>query len=103
MDIKLEDNSVVVISESVNVLTLHNFLVFELKDQLRNWLESVTEESAESFIFESSNINEVGLFRIEPRPGGWQFTSIDESERSSELLSLQEWREVLSNVLQPST
>jgi len=99
MDIKLEDNSIVVSSEGVDILRLYDFPVSELKKQLRNWLEFVTDESAECFIFGSPVESEVGIFRIEPRPNGWQFTSVKESNRSGELLSLDEWREVLSNVL----
>jgi len=99
MDIKLKNNSVVVTSERNEILNLDDFPVSELKEQLRNWLATVTEINAKCFVFEPPNANESGVFRIEPRPNGWQFTSSKESVRSSEILPLHEWREVLESVL----
>jgi hypothetical protein len=99
MDIRIEGNSVVVTSNNVKVLHLDDFPTSELRSQLCNWLVAVTEENAKCFIFESTERNQTGSFRIEPRPNGWQFTSIKESTRSNELLSLQEWRNILNNVL----
>lgn len=99
MFIKLENESVVVTSQGIEIIRLYNFPVFELKEQLRNWLGSVTEENSTCFIFQSLDEANIGIFRIEPRPNGWQFTSVQEFKRSGELLSLDEWRELLKDVI----
>ena len=93
------NSTVTVISLKSTVLRLKDFPVEDLKNQLRSWLDRVTEERAECFIFQSDNRDMVGAFRIEPRPDGWQFTSPKEKARSRELLLLVEWKSILSNVL----
>jgi hypothetical protein len=97
MNIELnEENGLLrVESEGVVVLESNPFPVAELKHQLRLWMESADDTSAPAFIFSSKNQDWNGIFRIEPRPNRWQFTSCKERTRSSELLSLEEWREVL--------
>jgi hypothetical protein len=97
MKIQLDEQrgSLRVESNGAVVLDLENFPVVELKVQLRAWLRSVDDTSAPVFIFRSDNPNFGGTFRIEPRPERWQFTSWKERVRSPELLSLEEWRQVL--------
>ena len=99
MEIEADENSISVVSKGETILSLCDFPVEELREQLHTWLASVTEESAESFVFQSGNNSQTGIFRIEPRSNGWQFTSVKELKRSNELLSLQEWQRVLNSVL----
>jgi hypothetical protein len=82
-------------SDGALVLEVAGFPVAELKGQLRSWMSSTDDTVAPAFIFSSDNQDWWGIFRIEPRPHRWQFTSSRERFRSSELLSLEEWRNVL--------
>ena len=97
MKIELDEQgqSLRVESEGAVVLAAEDFPVVALKAQLRAWLQSADETSGPAFVFSSETQQWHGLFRIEPRPGHWQFTSGKERFRSSELLSLEEWRDVL--------
>ena len=78
------------------VLSLDDFPINELRTQLRDWITTVSDDEPRMFCFESDSKELHGLFRIEPRPVNWQFTSWKERRRSSELLTLAEWRSVLS-------
>lgn len=82
-------------SEGRMVLDVERFPVAALKAQLRAWLRSATETSGSVFIFSSEHRRIDGVFRIEPRPDRWQFTSWKERFRSTELLSLKEWNDML--------
>lgn len=82
-------------SDGALVLEVNDFPVIELKRQLRSWMGSADDSSAPAFIFSSENQHFRGIFRIEPRPHHWQFTSSKERVRSSELLCIEEWRNVL--------
>ena len=101
MYIYLDKNtkSVAVTSDNCKIVSIDDFPVNDLKAQLCSWLETVTEENAECFIFSSTNKEMAGAFRIEPRADGWQFTSTKETSRSSELLTLGEWKSILQTVL----
>ena len=90
-----QQQSLRVESDGRTVLYAECFPVAALKNQLRAWLELPTQASGSAFIFSSEDRQLHGVFRIEPRPDRWQFTSWRERFRSSELLSLQEWGNVL--------
>lgn len=97
MRIELDEQhqSVSVESGGAVVLDLEGFPVVALKAQLRAWLHLADEMPAPAFIFSSGTPEWHGIFRIEPRAEKWQFTSWKERVRSPELLSLEEWRNVL--------
>ena len=97
MKIELKERSrfLRVESDGALVLEVNDFPVIELKRKLRSWMGCADDVSAPAFVFSSENQHLHGIFRIEPRPQRWQFTSFKEQVRSSELLSLEEWRNVL--------
>lgn len=95
IELNEQRRSVRVQSGDVVILEVADFPVVALKDQLRLWLQSADDRSAPAFVFSSENPEWSGIFRIEPRPERWQFTSCREQARSSELLSLEEWQNVL--------
>lgn len=97
MNIELNEQrrSVRVESDGALILGLEEFPVAALKTQLRAWLQSADEMPPAAFVFNSEDPGWHGIFRIEPRPERWQFTSWKERVRSSELLSIEEWRSVL--------
>ena len=82
-------------SGGVIVLEVEDFPVADLVDQLRVWMRLADDISAPAFVFSSENPQWHAIFRIEPRSELWQFTSWRERVRSSELLSLKEWHQVL--------
>ena len=97
MKVELDEwcRSVQVESGGSVILDVADFPVVALKTQLRAWLDMVDDASSLPFVFSSENPELHGVFRIEPRPERWQFTSWKERMRCSELLSLEEWRNVL--------
>jgi hypothetical protein len=74
------------------------FPLIDLSRQLREWLQRAHDaENAPAFIFRSSSAPHLlGSFRIEPRRGGWQFTSAEEKKRHSRLLSFDEVRSMVA-------
>jgi len=98
MKILLDDSShhLLVESQGHVILSENGFPVEELRGQLREWVATVSEEQPRMFCFQSDSKEFHGLFRIEARPTNWQFTSWKERSRSPELLTLEEWRSVLS-------
>jgi len=97
MRVEIDDTARFVRVHSNNkvVVELLDFPVSALKEQLRAWLTIADDGAAPRFIFRSDNPEWTAAFRIEPRPSSWQFTSWKERFRSPELLSLEEWRNVL--------
>jgi hypothetical protein len=82
-------------SDGCLIFDLKDFPASALKVQLRAWLQSADDASPMSFVFSSENPDWRGAFRIESRLEGWQFTSWKERVRTSELLSLEAWQNVL--------
>lgn len=95
IELNEQRRSVRVESRGTVVLDVEDFPVALLKEQLRAWISSADDTTAPAFAFRSENAELDGIFRIEPRPAMWQFTSSREKVRSSELLSLEEWQNVL--------
>lgn len=56
--------------------------VERLKIELRRWLERTSDANPSTFVYpQDGHGEEIGMLRIEPRPNGWQFTSIEERGR----------------------
>ena len=93
-------NHVEVHSGGKIVLVTEKLPVEELKQQLVEWIETVNhDDNCQCFIFLPRDQSLVGSFRIEPRPVGWQFTSMWEKRRSEEIISLAEWKKIVRNAI----
>ncbi|MCI5208895.1 MAG: hypothetical protein D3910_08890 [Candidatus Electrothrix sp. ATG2] len=102
MDIEFREDTgyMKVSSEGSIIIEYSGIQICELKEQLSEWLSTVDDEACvKSFIYTPECTELLGIFRIEPRPNGWQFTSIKEKRRTKEILSLQEWRATLKDVI----
>ena len=80
------------------ILATDKLPVQELKYQLDEWVEIVNDtNNCQCFIFSPRDKELIGSFRIEPRPVGWQFTSMWEKRRSEEIISLNDWKKVVKS------
>lgn len=62
--------------------TIEDVPIGQLGSELASWTASVNDATPEPFIFSGGMKPELlGVFRIEPRPVGWQFTSTVERSR----------------------
>ena len=73
-----------------------NYPLTALARQLAAWSARVTDDMhAACFVF---NLPEhpdlLGTFRIEPRPVGWQFTSMSERRTHEEMLPLERFKQM---------
>ena len=75
------------------VLRESEFPLGQLANGLESWAASVTDQTPNTYILTVPNRPDLlGAFRIEPRPAGWQFTSVRELARHAPI-SLETWLE----------
>ena len=76
---------------SERLLREADFPLGQLASDLRSWASSVTDQTGRAYILRVPDRPDLlGAFRIEPRPVGWQFTSVRELARHPPI-SLEEW------------
>jgi hypothetical protein len=64
------------------VLREIDFPLSQLANGLRSWAASVTDHAPSTYVLRVADRPDLfGAFRIEPRPVGWQFTSVRELAR----------------------
>lgn len=78
------------------LVLLTDFPVADFREQLQQWVAEVTDEHPKAFVYIDPSGELTGSLRIEPRPAGWQFTSLFEQGRHRECLELQAVLQIVS-------
>lgn len=91
------DADIEVVIDGEILVRLDRFPVRDLACALEAWLGRVNDhDTVECFLFQNEERPELtGTFRIEPRPTGWQFTSMHEKRRHHRMIQLPEYRQIL--------
>ena len=83
--------------DGLNLFTLTSFPLSDLARQAVLWSATVDDsDRCTSFIYRDEQDRWHGAFRIEPRPHGWQFTSMFEDRRHSTMLDLGDIRDAIT-------
>ncbi len=93
-------NHVAVYGDGKLILESNELPVEELKKQISEWIDTVNDyANYQCFVFSPKDPALIGSFRIEPRPNGWQFTSMWEKRRSEEIITLADWQTIIRGAL----
>lgn len=83
--------------DGLRLFTLTSFPLSDLARQAALWAVAVDDaDHCTSFIYRDEQDRWLGAFRIEPRPDGWQFTSVFEDRRHSTMLELDGIRDAIT-------
>jgi len=83
--------------DGLSLFTLTSFPLSDLARQAAVWSVAVDDaDHCTAFIYRDEQDRWLGAFRIEPRPDGWQFTSVFEDRRHSIMLELDSIRDAIT-------
>ena len=86
-----------VVVDGLRLFTLTSFPLSDLARQAAVWSVAVDDaDHCTAFIYRDEQDRWLGAFRIEPRPDGWQFTSVFEDRRHSIMLELDSIRDAIT-------
>lgn len=89
-----------VVVDGLSLFTLTSFPLSDLARQAALWSVAVDDaDHCTAFIYRDEQDRWLGAFRIEPRPDGWQFTSVFEDRRHSTMLELDSIRDAIAAFL----
>ncbi len=83
--------------DGLRLFTLNSFPLSDLARQAAVWSVAVDDaDHCTAFIYRDEQDRWLGAFRIEPRPDGWQFTSVFEDRRHCTMLELDNIRDAIT-------